>query len=411
MDCTRRTILRAGVGSTLWYALRGVATASQAGLQASGRVDPSGRVFVLLQLTGGNDGLNTLIPYRHPVYRAARPKLAIPPDRVLRLDDEFGLHPSLQPLMALLDQGRLGIVQGVGLPDVNRSHFHSLRIWHTARLDSDERTPGWLARVLEASDSFQRRRVAALYVSDTSLPQTFTGGTHQVPSLDRLEDFRLLPDVPPGERPSQAARLLQASQSAGTADGASPALARDRLASAYDVGRRFEALVTAPNAVPYPEDRPLGARLRLVSQCIRSGLDAMVYSTELDGFDTHFNQNTTHPFLLGHLAAALGAFYQELSASGDADRVLTLVYSEFGRRIEENGSAGTDHGTAGPVLLCGPVKPGVSGAMPDLDHLEDGDPRTTIDFRRVYATVLQRWLSQESSIVLGERFEPLPLFS
>ena len=404
MELRRREFLGASLGAIVWASTPGLA---RAGVRTGGRIDRSGRVLVTVQLTGGNDGLNSVVPYRDPNYRAARPRLAVKPADVLTIDDETAFHPSLRGFSDLLEAGALGIVNGVGSPVPDRSHFTALRVWHTAQLGADAAASGWLSRALQSNKAFERRGMAALHVGSSGVPQSLLGGTRNVPSLERASDFELLVGLPEATRTRHVRALEQLGEPVET-DRDFERRVRARVGSAYEASRRFEAAAAAPNDTEYPGFLALGRRLQLIAQCIRSGLDPLVYSTELDGFDTHGNQNTTHPGLLRHLADSLKVFQDDLRASGDAERVLVLVYSEFGRRVQENGSAGTDHGTAGPVFVLGPaVRAGVHGPRSDLTELIDGDPVPTTDFRRVYSEVLDAWLRIDSSSVLGERYHPV----
>ena len=382
-----------GAAGPSWMGVR----ALQAGALPRRRGAPD-RILVVVQLTGGNDGLNTVIPYRDPAYAALRPKLRVAERDVIRLDDELGLHPSLRGLDRLLQQEHLAIVSGVGYPNPDRSHFTSMRIWHTARLDADPRTEGWLSRGLTTT----RGKMPALHIADTQLPQSLAGGARHVPSFDRREQALLA-------RPLDA-EMLDVTSEAGASGNPLLAATRESLVTAYDTHRRMTESENSGSEQDYPLFRPLGRRLRLIASLIRAELETNVYYTELDGFDTHSNQNTTHPGLLAHVGDSLAAFHDDLADSGHADQVCTLVFSEFGRRAAENGSAGTDHGTSGPVFVLGSsVNAGLYGAAPDLDTLVDGDPRFGIDFRRVYTALLERWLDVDAEAILGESFEPLPV--
>ncbi len=308
------------------------------------------RVLVVVQLAGGNDGLNTLVPLGDDSYYRARPTLAVPARDALRLTDAVGLHPSLGGLQKLWDAGSLAVVQGVGYPQPSRSHFRSLEIWETASASDQHESSGWLGRALERGERSRCVRV--------------------------------------GARESLA---LAGRQSAA------------ELLSRPDNQRWIGDSVDSPAG-------QLGADLKRVASAIAGGGAAAAYHVSLGGFDTHTRQADTHAALLGELGTALAAFQADLRRRGQADRVLTLVCSEFGRRLHENGARGTDHGTANPVLLVGSsVKPGLHGQAPSLTKLVDGDLRHTTDFRSVYATLLRRWLAVDDKAVLGRSFETLRL--
>jgi uncharacterized protein (DUF1501 family) len=416
MQPTRRDFLRLGLGSQALLACgasvptflaRSAALLADAPARAAG-----GRVLVVVQLDGGNDGLNTVVPFRDDVYRRSRPSLALPANQVLRLNDDLGLHPSLTGLKRLHENRQLAVVQGVGYPNPNRSHFESMAIWHTARLDSDAGTPGWLSRCLDRRDTGAGGDVPALHVSRELLPQSLYGGQRHVPSLDNLEQFRRrlgLPDGP--EARSQRAALDDiAGRPRGQPGSLLQFVERSALIT-YTSSARLEGVLRDGGVGGnYPEFFGLARRLKLIAQLIKAGLQTSIYYTQLGGFDTHANQLNTHANLLREVGDSLQAFVNDLGASRHGERVVVLVFSEFGRRLAENGSAGTDHGTAAPVLLLGRgVRPGPHGPNPNLRDLHDGDPQHAIDFRRVYATLLDQWLGGPAEAVLDGRFEALPV--
>lgn len=306
------------------------------------------RVLVVVQLAGGNDGLNTVVPMADDAYFRARPALAV--RRALPLTAGVGLHPSLSALRGLWDAGALAIVQGVGYPTPSRSHFRSLEIWETAS-DSDQHlATGWLGRALEASGGSRCLRVGARECL------ALTGSSSTAQLLSRPDTQRWIGDAGSG------------------ASG------------------------------------QLGADLSRVASAIGSGHAARAYHVSLGGFDTHTRQADAHAHLLSELSSALVGFQSELRRRGQAGRVLTVVCSEFGRRLHENGAGGTDHGTVNPVLVLGTqVKPGLHGQAASLTHLAEGDLRHTTDFRSLYATLLRGWLGVEDKAVLGRSFETLRL--
>jgi uncharacterized protein (DUF1501 family) len=414
MHPTRREFLRLGLGtSTLLACGSTVPTflAHAAHALADGPAkDTGGRVLVVLQLDGGNDGLNTVAPYADDDYIKHRPKLHLGAKAVARIDDRVGFHPALGGFAKLLEARQLAVVQGVGYPNPNRSHFESMAIWHTARPDPQRDTPGWLAGALDGKPPAPSGDVPALHVGRELLPQALAGSQRHVPSLTRLEQFRRRVGVPEsaGAKEQRAALDELASQERGRPGSLLQFVERSAVLT-YTSSARLER-VAAGSAAGYPESYGLARRLRLIAQLIKAGLTTSIYYTQLGGFDTHANQLNQHDNLLREMGASLQAFLKDLSASGDGRRVVVLVFSEFGRRLTENASAGTDHGTAAPVfLLGGAVKSGLHGPYPGLRDLADGDPKHAIDFRRVYATLLDRWLNCPSDKVLGETFEPLPV--
>lgn len=371
--------------------------AATARAAAPGRDD---RVLVVVQLDGGNDGINTVVPYKDEGYARHRKALRIPAGDLLKVDGAVGLHPRMAEAAKLLERGELAIVQGVGYPNPSRSHFRSMAVWHSARPDPEEHGgPGWLGR---AADALPPRvdRAPAFFLGDGSPPAALVGRRTTPVTLERPEDFAL--SGPPDPR-----RALGAGPAADPGSGDLAAFVRRSALDAYATADRMAELAGADATA----GRDLRGRLALVARLIKSGAGARVYYTQQGGYDTHAGQPDAHAVLLGELSSALGAFQADLKASGLADRVAVLCFSEFGRRVAENDSAGTDHGTAGPVFVVGAgVRGGLIGPAPSLVDLDDGDLKSSVDFRRVYASVLRDWLSLPPDGPLGGRFDPLPLF-
>ena len=363
--------------------------------------DRDGRVLVVVQMDGGNDGINTVVPIGDEAYAGLRPTLRIAKDRARGLGESdgvaVGLHPAMRAAADLFHDGRLAIVQGVGYPNPDRSHFESMAIWQTARPGRDDRGQlGWLGRALDASD-----RVgvgpAAIHVGDESLPRALTSRRAVAASFADASDLALALAAPPSS-PAEGDDL--AAYVARTVTDAYATAAE--LTSAAAKGRDARAR--------YP-DSPLAMRLDLVARSIKAGSAARVYYAIQPGYDTHAVQLPTHARLLGEFSGAVRAFLDDLAAAGLDDRVVLMAFSEFGRRPGENGSLGTDHGTAGPLFLAGrPVRGGLVGATPRLGELVDGDLAWSTDFRRVYAAILGGWLGVPEDSVLGGRFESPPLF-
>lgn len=364
---------------------------------------PDGRILVMLQLSGGNDGLNTVVPYRDDAYRRLRPTLAVGAGEVHRLNDAVGLHPQLEGLKALFDEGQLAVVQGVGYPNPNRSHFESMDIWHTADPTLVQRETGWLGRVLERDPALH-----ALHLDDSPLPLALRSPGGDVPAVRTIDSFRLSGGADHGARRAIERMLAARDATLEAGPAAEIEFVRRVAVSAVETARRLDKL---PNDGPggYPA-LGLARRLREIARLIAADFGPRIYYTTLGGFDTHARQGTQHPNLLAELGRSVQAFYADLARQGLADRVLLMTFSEFGRRAQENASLGTDHGVAAPLFLCGPgVKPGVVGPAPDLSKLVDGDVPHSIDFRSVYSTVLDGWLNVPSAEILGRRFEPVEL--
>lgn len=398
MRLSRRSFLKQTGAVTLAAAGLSLPQVVARTARAAAQTPDNGRILVLVQLTGGNDGLNTVVPFRDDAYYRLRPTLAIPRGDVLRLNDDVGLCPQLGGLRQLYDEGLLHIAQGVGYPNPNRSHFESMDIWHTADPQLRSRESGWLGRALQSDAG-----LAALHLDGTPLPLALRSTGPDVASIDSIEDFRL-----PGGDP--ALRGAIEGLLAATPDGAGEdwQFVRRTAVDAVAHARRLDHLPAGERGT-YP-DYGLARRLREIARLISADFGPRIYYTSLSGFDTHARQKTIHPRLMSELGDSLRAFFDDLRGQGLAERVALLTFSEFGRRCAENASYGTDHGAAAPVLLAGPaVRAGLSGPSPDLSSLADGDVPHAIDFRRVYATLLDSWLRVPSTPILNGTFDPLPI--
>jgi uncharacterized protein (DUF1501 family) len=370
-------------------------------------------VLVVLELNGGNDGLNTVVPYSDDAYRKHRSKLQIAAGSLHKVDDHVGLHPALGGLAELLRKQQLAVVQSVGYPNPNRSHFESMAIWQTAALKPGIHTAGWLNRGVGQRSSATEGDGAAMHIGDRELPRALAGDALCVPSLTRLDQVVRRLGVPDCSGPSDQRVAIDriASQPRGTPGSHLQFVQRSQVVT-YASSARIEEILRGRKTegeAGYP-DFDLAQRLKLVAQLIKVGLSTSIYYVQLEGFDTHQNQLGVHATLLQELGGSLSAFFEDLGRAGEAKRVILLVFSEFGRRLTENASRGTDHGTAAPVFLVGPnVRPGLHGPYPNLTDLEEGDPRYDVDFRRIYATLLDRWLNCPSQLVLGEGFPHLKI--
>ncbi len=384
-----------------------------AGLSSVPGVD-EGRVLVVIQLSGGNDGLNTVVPFRDDAYRRARPTIALPGDQVHHLsrNADVGLHPALSGLRDLYDDGLCSIVQSVGYPNPNRSHFASMDVWHTANPDATG--DGWLGRYVDAQccgyGSGESGTPGAAPPAEPpialgrSLPLALQGRTVLPVGLESPNAYRWSADA----NPRLAAAYEGLLGDAPAPDDDSPAAFLVRTALDARVSSdTIRKAVAAPPLATYPKNQ-FASQLGMVASMIRAGLRTRVYYVSLGGFDTHAGQGGVqgpHARQLGQLAQGVRAFYKDLAAQGNAGRVLTACFSEFGRRVGQNGSNGTDHGTAAPMFLFGPmVRPGVHGPNPDLRDLDAGDLKHRIDFRQVYAEILDTWLATSSRTVLGAGF-------
>lgn len=381
---------------------------------------PDDRVLVIVQLAGGNDGLNTLIPFDDDVYHRSRPRLAVPSKTVVRLTDRVGLHPAAVDLKILHDEGLLSIVQGVGYPNPNRSHFRSTDIWESASPDGRVRQ-GWIGRYFDHACSGAAPGPPEKGIALTpELPLTLCGDRFRGVAFtdprtliwDDRRDRRLAEahealDRPPAPKEKEAGGPPAPGPSLESPERAFlERVSMDARLSADEIGRAARAA----SGVEYPRSS-FAQVLRTVARLIASPLRTRVYYVSLTGFDTHSDQKARHDRLLRELAAAMRAFLGDLRKEGCLDRVAVMTFSEFGRRVAENSAGGTDHGEAAPLFLFGSkIKPGLHGSPPDLGKLNRGDVPFTIDFRRVYAAVLSQWLRADASAVLGSGFPPLQLF-
>lgn len=412
MLASRRQFLQATLGSStlLSAGLTVPAFLARSAWAASdpavGQIGAKGEnILVVVQLAGGNDGLNTVIPFADDGYGRNRITLRIPDEQVLKLNDQTGLHPQMEGFKKLFESQRLAIVQGVGYPNPDRSHFRSMDIWHTAKPDREDKTDGWLGRAIDSDPREAGQDVPALHLGPNQLPLALVSQKTPVPSIESMAGFRL-------QTTGGALPLTSLAQLAEAARPDAPPLLdflRRSTLNAYASSAQVqEALKEERSAAAYP-DFSLAQKLKQIAQLIDAKLSTRIYYVSLDGFDTHANQLAAQAALLNQLSASVSAFIEDLAQRGHQDRVLVLSFSEFGRRVRENASQGTDHGTAAPVFLAGGrVASGMLGSQPSLSDLDgEGDLKFHTDFRRLYASLLDGWLGCPSEKVLGQRFEPL----
>ncbi len=348
------------------------------------------KTLVVIQLTGGNDGLNTLIPYSNGAYYAARPNIAIGKKDVLTLSADLGMHPSLRSLSRFWDAGQLGWLENVGYPNPNRSHFASMAIWHTAD-PTQAASDGWIGRMAEQiGDPFCASNIGnatplALQAADFSLPSISSVDGFQVKLPGGLQDpFQALMTAP---RQGEAEYLQRAT--------------KQMLLNTAKVQRNLSKYRAGAK---YPDGK-FAASLQDIARLIAGDNGQRVLYTSLGSFDTHAGQRGEQDDLLRELAGGLAAFQADLEVQGLADKVVVMGFSEFGRRVAENDSAGTDHGQGSVMFVLGRgVKGGIHGDSPDLEHLADGDIQYKQDFRGVYAQALEGWLKLDSKEILGGAF-------
>ncbi|MGB9652349.1 MAG: DUF1501 domain-containing protein [Candidatus Cybelea sp.] len=363
------------------------------------------RCLVLINLYGGNDGLNCVVPHGNDRYYQMRPGLAIDRNAVLAIDAQTGLNPGMRSFKALYEKGMVAIVQGVGYPNPDHSHFRSTEIWQTAAPDRYEHT-GWLGRYFDQATLAPANLFKGVAVSKV-LPEALVSERTDIPAIPGLGDYSLIADSN-----AAASRAFARQANDRTLPFASPYLAHVMQieGDAQRSSQELPKLVAGYKPMASYPATVLGRSLALAAQIVGSTLGTKAIYVEHGSFDTHFNQKATQDRLLTQLSDAVGAFYQDLAAHGNDRRVLTLTFSEFGRRIDENGSRGTDHGEASPLFLIGGgVKGGLYGTAPDLAVTNMGNVRFTVDFRSVYATVLERWLGRPAATVLNGQFQQLPV--
>jgi len=369
------------------------------------------RTLVVVQLSGGNDGLNTLVPYSQQTYYNARPTLALDKSDVLQLDGDVALHPSMTALESLYKSNRVAIVQGAGYPNPNRSHYESMTIWQTASPDETLQT-GWLGRYLDTARSVDSS-INAVEL-DALLSPTVIGEKERAMAVQSLQSFKIAPSRRTGQSPDETTiKALDAIQCTSCQEYNN--LVTAMMEAGLDAMTASDIVQQAASnyqtSISYPKN-DFSNRLKLAAQVVSSNLKPTIVYLQIGGFDTHANQKNTQAQLLKTVSDGIAAFYQDMDSKGKADDTLIMTFSEFGRRVHENGSQGTDHGTAEPMFLIGGrVSGGLYGEYPNLSNLDsNGDLIHTVDFRQVYASVLQDWLGSDASHVLNSQFEELNMF-
>ena len=363
------------------------------------------RVFVLINLQGGNDGLNCVVPHGDPLYYRLRPHLAIPAKQVLALDARIGFNPAMRSMKALYDRGMLAVVQGVGYPHPNHSHFRSTEIWQSAAPERYEHT-GWLGRYLDEAQIPQSELFAGVSIAQV-LPEVMIGNRVDVPAIPHARGYGFV-----GNRNVPVRRAFNGILGDRALPFTSPYLAHvtEITENAQSGAQELPTLIAGYRTKASYPATALGRSLALAAQIAAKSSGTRVLYVAHGSYDTHVNQQPTQDRLLGELSDALAAFYDDLAEHGNDARVLAMTFSEFGRRIAQNGSAGTDHGEASPLFLVGKaIKGGIYGAYPVLADHDAGNLRYTTDFRSVYATVLERWLGRPATPVLAGDFSMLPM--
>jgi uncharacterized protein (DUF1501 family) len=420
----RRDFLKTTLGASSLLAVGGMVPEFLANTARAAdkdeKKDKKDTVLVVIELAGGNDGLNTVAPYGDDLYQKARPTLAFAKKEVQKLDDYHGLHPRMVEMKRLYDEKRLAVIQGVGYPNPDRSHFESMDIWQLAD-PKRAHASGWLARTIPGM-TVKDAGVPGMYLGTERLPVAMQGADGGVISLADRASFRLQLSGNAATRKTLIEDLNGGSDDPAKADLA--AFVRKRQLQTYTSLQKIEEALREAGGSGRgttnefvngrlvrndPDDlNSLGGKLGLIGRLIQKNLGTRLYYVQLGGFDTHSGQSEMHGKLLGELSSAVGNFFNALGEN--SERVALMTYSEFGRRVKENGSRGTDHGSGSCMFVAGSqVVGGLVGKHPSLSDLTDGDIKYHTDFRRVYATLLEDWLGVDSKGVLGEPFEKLAL--
>ena len=368
-------------------------------------------VLVVLQLSGGNDFLNTVIPFEDGRYYDARPTVRVMDEQIIPIDKTLAFHPRLARFDALYRQGRVAIVQGIGYPNHNRSHFRGMDIWHTCEPEKVA-TEGWLGKVVRDLDPHHENVLTGVSFG-RGLPRALAAPEVPVTSVGDLDSYGLMSGIKAQEQRDEALAIFRQMYTPAIGSG----MVMDYLGhTGRDVLTGADLLKQAPeryqSSVQYA-DNPLAKSLRDVARVHLAGLGTRVFYTQHGGYDTHATQLAVHPRLLDELSGAVADFFQDLEEHDAADEVVMLVFTEFGRRIKDNGS-GTDHGSGGGAYLIGkPVRGGLYGQYPSLEpsqQLNGEDLRHHVDFRGVYATVLEQWLGLDATPIVGGAYEQLQPF-
>lgn len=430
---TRREFLRRTVlGSSLAWTVPAFLSDTFGALQAEAAdaatqtvTGKDATILVVLQMAGGNDGINTVVPYANDFYHKARPRIGLKPEDVLKLNDNVGLHGAMKGFKELYDAGRLSVIQGVGYPNPNRSHFRSTEIWQTASDSKVIAKDGWIGRYFDNACSGADPTVGV--VIGSQLPEAFFAREPKGVVLNNPQNYRFrasgateesykklneteMTASPPEDNSGGSIALLPAGMPM-TGGRAVDFISRTALDAQHSSDEIRAIAAKVQNTATYPSSR-LANELKLVAQLIGGGLPTRIYYVSQGGYDTHTNQTGTQQRLLGDLAESVKAFTDDLQGQGNLGRVLIMTFSEFGRRVSENANGGTDHGAAAPMFVVGErVKAGLLGKYPSLApaDLYQGDIKFNVDFRSVYAAVLENWLKTRSAPILGRQFTPLPV--
>lgn len=384
-----------------------LSTIARADLLKTAKGEKPGKdtVFVVCQFSGGNDGLNTVVPYADSQYYKLRPTLGLPEDKVLKLNNAMGLHPGMAGVQKLFQEGKVAIVQNVGYPHPNRSHFESMRIWQSASPENNL-TGGWIGRYLDDEYKLGAMNPVFALGFSSEQPLALQGSQVSVPCFASLQDATALAGN------DQMMELLRQIQGGANSTGSARTQVVKKAAdSALDAVQILSSQVSKYQPKQTYGNDSFGVGFKQIAQLIATSPGTRVIYFEAGGFDTHANQLKTQETLLTNFSNAMLAFQREMEGIGKADNVVTMTFSEFGRRAYENGS-GTDHGKAAPMFLVGgKIKGGFYGPNPDLGNLDQGDVPFQVDFRQMYATMLDEWVGGDSELVLAQKFDHVNVLS
>ena len=417
MTYTRRNFLKATLGSSALLSLGPAAPnfLTRSMMAAERRRTERDTVLVVVQLSGGNDGLNTVVPYEDDEYARNRPTLRLSPNEIHKINSLLGFHPRMGAFMRLYKQGHLSIIQGVGYPNTHRSHQSGMRIWNTAAPDEPDCQTGWLGRTVDSIREPNSINAPAVFVGPIARPFGLNAKNAVVPSIRSLQNLTM--HEMPGHLKNQSQRKRTGELPRPNQNNPLMHFLQQCTLKAYTNSKRVEAVMkSTANTAEYPQFELAGS-LRKVAQLIRADIGIRIFFTELGGggiggFDNHANQLGNHCSLLHHFSESIGAFINDLKRDKQLNRVLLMTFSEFGRTVKENGRRGTGHGAAAPIFLAGGMlKGGIVGSHPSLTDLDNGALKFHTDFRSVYATVLDRWLGFDSSKVLDKQYEPLNILN
>jgi len=375
-------------------------------LQQLGQSQTTDKILVIIQLSGGNDGLNTIVPYRNDIYYKSRPSIAIPSDKVLKLNDEVGFNPALESLRGLYDNAQMSIINNVGYPNPDRSHFRSMDIWQTASESTEYLNTGWIGRYLDANCLGNCVPYQALEIDDT-LSLSMKG--EKVKALSVQDPEKLYKQIS-GNFINKIAQNKAVNEHDNVAYLYKTLAETASSAEFLHTKRAAAQSKTYRSIAQYPQGE-LGQRLKTIAELIVSGMPTNIYYVSISGFDTHFNQVNQQERLLKNYAESVNTFVNDLKKNDRFKDVAILTFSEFGRRVKQNASGGTDHGTANNVFLMSEnlKRPKVLNEAPNLTDLDEGDLKFSVDFRQIYASLLKDWLKTDSKAILGENFQSLNL--